>query len=379
MNNLSKKIVKFVLLGVLVILLVIAGLNSFYTIKEQEQAVVTTFGKPHAVSEPGLHLKIPFVQKVTKVNTTINGFAVGYDEATGTSIEDESLMITSDYNFVNVDFYVEYKVSDPIKAIYASDEPVFILKNVALSCIRSTIGMYDVDSVITTGKNEIQATIKERIMDRLEENNIGIQLINISIQDAEPPTAAVVEAFKAVETAKQGKETALNNANKYRNEQLPLAQAQADGVIKDAEATKTQRINEATAQVARFNAMYEEYVKNPTITKQRMFYEAMEEILPDLKVIIESGALLTCDNIYQASLLAMAAGADMAAVKQEIFDNMNMRKWVCVAADHMVVGDACDLVIMVMAGEDFGGATITNALYDAFVSVVGNPGEKLEK
>ena len=79
-----------------------------------------------------------------------------------------------------------------------------------------------------------------------------------------------------------------NNANKYRNEQLPLAQAQADGIIKDAEAQKTERINEATAQVARFNAMYEEYIKNPTITKQRMFYEAMEEVLPDLKVVIES-------------------------------------------------------------------------------------------
>ena len=99
-----------------------------------------------------------------------------------------------------------------------------------------------------------------------------------------------MEAFKAVETAKQGKETSLNNANKYRNEQLPQAQAEADAIIKDAEAQKAQRINEATAQVARFNAMYEEYIKNPEITKQRMFYEAMEEVLPGLKVIIESGS-----------------------------------------------------------------------------------------
>ena len=87
---------------------------------------------------------------------------------------------------------------------------------------------------------------------------------------------------------KQGKETALNNANKYRNEQIPQAQAAADAIIKAAEASKAERINEATAQVARFNAMYEEYIKNPEITKQRMFYEAMEEVLPDLKVIIES-------------------------------------------------------------------------------------------
>ena len=288
MNNFTKKIGKLILLGVLAVLLVLAGLNSFYTIKEQEQAVVTTFGKPHAVSEPGLHLKIPFVQKVTKVNTTINGFAVGYDEATGMSIEDESLMITSDYNFVNVDFYVEYKVSDPIRALYASDEPVVILKNIVLSCIRSTIGMYDVDSVITTGKNEIQATIKERIMERLEANNIGIQLINISIQDAEPPTDEVLEAFKEVETAKQGKETAINNAQKYRNEELPAAKAKVDQILKEAEAAKQARINEANGQVARFEATYAEYIKFPTVTKQRMFYETMEELLPHMTLIIDN-------------------------------------------------------------------------------------------
>lgn len=288
MNNFTKKIGKLILLGVLAVLLVLAGLNSFYTIKEQEQAVVTTFGKPHAVSEPGLHLKIPFVQMVTKVNTTINGFAVGYDEATGMSIEDESLMITSDYNFVNVDFYVEYKVSDPISALYASDEPVVILKNIVLSCIRSTIGMYDVDSVITTGKNEIQATIKERIMERLEANNIGIQLINISIQDAEPPTDEVLEAFKEVETAKQGKETAINNAQKYRNEELPAAKAKVDQILKEAEAAKQARINEANGQVARFEATYAEYIKFPTVTKQRMFYETMEELLPHMTLIIDN-------------------------------------------------------------------------------------------
>ena len=197
-------------------------------------------------------------------------------------------MITSDYNFVNVDFFVEYRFSDPVKAVFASSEPVNILKNISMSCIRTVIGSYPVDDVLTTGKNEIQAAIKEMIMQRLEEQDLGIQLVNITIQDSEPPTTEVMEAFKAVETAKQGKETALNNANKYRNEQIPSAEARADAIIQRAEAEKTARINEATAQVARFNAMYEEYIKNPEVTRQRMFFEAMEEILPELKVIIES-------------------------------------------------------------------------------------------
>lgn len=272
----------------LIIVLLIGIFGSTYQIREQEQAVLITLGKAQPVTNPGLHFKIPLIQQVKKVNTTIQGFSIGYNMDSNTTNEAESLMITSDYNFVNVDFFVEYRFSDPVKAVYASKNPEEILRNISQSCIRSVIGSYPVDEVLTTGKNEIQAAIKEMIMQDLEKQDIGVQLVNITIQDSEPPTAEVLEAFKAVETAKQGKETALNNANKYRNEQLPLAQAKADGVIKDAEATKTQRINEATAQVARFNAMYEEYIKNPTITRERMFYEAMEEILPDLKVIIES-------------------------------------------------------------------------------------------
>ena len=263
--------------------------GSFYQIQEQEQAVLVTLGTPKAVTETGLHFKIPFVQSVSKVNTTIQGFPIGYDEYDNLSEEDESLMITSDYNFINVDFYVEYRIGDPVKYLYDSEQPEEILKNVAQSCIRTVIGSYPVDDVLTTGKNEIQGKIKEKILAQMEEQDVGIQLVNITIQDSEPPTSAVMEAFKAVETAKQGKETALNNANKYRNEQLPKAEAQADEIIKNAEAEKQVRINEAEALVARFTAMFEEYVKNPVVTKQRMFYETMEDVLPGMKVIIDNG------------------------------------------------------------------------------------------
>lgn len=287
MDTTTKQIAKALGIAVLAIAVLVLGFNSLYTIKEQEQAVVTTFGVPSAVTEPGLHFKIPFIQEVTKVNTTIKGFAIGYDEKTNYRREEESLMITSNFNFVNVDFYVEYKVTDPIKALYASKEPVVILKNVAQSCIRSVVGQNDVDRVITTGKNEIQAEIKEKIIAELARQDIGISLVNITIQDAEPPTTEVMEAFKAVETAKQGKETAINNANKYRNEKIPYAEAQVDKITKDAEAKRTARINEAEGQAARFNALFEEYKKYPLITKQRMYYEVMEELLPELKLIID--------------------------------------------------------------------------------------------
>ena len=278
-----------VVVAVLVLALVLLS-QAFYIINEQENAVVVTFGSPAAVTEPGLHLKVPFVQKVRKVDMTIKSFPIGYDINTNESIPDESLMITADYNFVNVDFFVEYRVTDPVKAIYASREPVEILKALCQSYIRDTIGMYPVDDVITTGKSQIQAEIKDKISARLDQEDLGVQLVNITIQDAEPPTAEVLDAFKAVETAKQGKETAVNNANKYRSEQMPAAEAQADRILQQATADKEARINEATGQVARFNAMYAEYVNNPLVTRQRMFYEAMEEILPELRVIIQDGS-----------------------------------------------------------------------------------------
>jgi len=276
----------------LVLLAIVLISGSFYSIQEEEQAVVCTFGKPKAVTEPGLHFKVPIVQTVSKVNTTIQGFAIGYTSDyeynyNGAEGEEEGMMITSDYNFIKIDFYAEYRITDPVKALYASEDPQKILTNIAQNCIRTTIGSYGVDAVLTTGKNEIQANIKEIILEKLELLDIGIQLVNITIQDAEPPTEEVITAFKSVETAKQGKETSLNNANKYRNEQIPSAEARADKILQDAEAQKQARINEAEGQVARFNSMYDEYVKYPTITKQRMFYETMEDVLPGMKIIIQ--------------------------------------------------------------------------------------------
>lgn len=277
-----------VIFGVIILLILIGG--SFYSIQEEEQAVVCTFGSPKAVTTPGLHFKIPFVQTVTKVNTTIQGFTIGYRDNVSESYagdNQDALMITSDYNFIYVDFYAEYRVTDPVKALYASEDPVLVLENIAQNCIRTTIGSYSVDSVLTTGKNEIQSNIKQMILDKLEDYDIGILLVNITIQDATPPTAEVENAFKEVETAKQGKETALNNANKYRNEQIPNAEAESDKILQEAEAAKQERINEANGQAARFNSMYQEYVKFPDVTKKRMFYEAMENVLPDIKLVIQ--------------------------------------------------------------------------------------------
>lgn len=294
--------------GIAVVVLLLA--NGFYIIGEQENAVVTTFGVPHTVSTSGLHFKIPFIQQVQKVDMTIKGIPIGYDSQTNESYTNESLMITSDLNFVNVDFFLEYRVVDPVAYLYTSEEPTLILRTLAQSYIRDTIGLYPVDDVITTGKNQIQSEVKDKLAARIEEEGIGLQVVNMTIQDAEPPTAEVLAAFKEVENAKQGAETAVNNANKYRSEQLPAAEAQADQVRQNAQAAKESRINEANGQVARFNEMYEEYIKYPAITKQRMYYEAMEDVLPGLRVVITDGSGTRLDMFDLNDIAPAAAAAE---------------------------------------------------------------------
>ena len=272
--------------ALIVIFAVITGMNSYYVLDEDNYAVVTTLGNPQAVSKAGLHFKIPYVQNVRLVSKIITGMPIGYDFETKASIDEESVMITKDFNFVNTDFYLEYMVSDPVKYLYASQDPEATLKMLAQSYIRDTVGIYTVDDVITTGKAAIQSEIKEKLTNRMIQEDIGLSVVNITIQDAFPPTEEVMNAFKNVENAKQGKETAINNANKDRSEKIPQAEAECDQIIKEAEAEKQSRINEAQGQVSRFEQMYAEYSKYPLITKQRMFYETMEDVLPSLKVYI---------------------------------------------------------------------------------------------
>ena len=287
-------------------------LSAFYTVGETESVVVTTLGKATLVDEKGLHFKIPFVQKATKVDTTVRGIKIGYGEDSDGntySVEHESIMITSDYNFIDCDFYISYQVTDPIKYLYNSDYPDMIVKNIAMSCIRSTVSAFTVDNAITTGKAQIQSNVKAMMIAELEKQDIGITLVDASIQDVEPPTDDVIEAFTAVETAKQGKESAVNEANAYRNAKLPEAEAEADKIVQDAEAEKTARINEATGQAARFNEEYNEYVRYPLITKQRMFMETMSDVLPTLQVVIDQGNGEVM-KYYPITDLNKAAGID---------------------------------------------------------------------
>ena len=277
-------------LVVLVLLVVTAAMSCWYTVDDKQQAVVTTFGKVTDITSAGVHFKAPFgIQKVEKVDVNVyQKIELGYTSM-GDSYQvnaDESTMITGDYNLVNVDFFVEYRISNPERYLYASNDAELILRNLIQSQVRNVVGSSTVDAVLTDGKESIQMQVKSLVTEILMEYDIGLTLVDVRIQDAEPPTQEVIEAFKAVETAKQNAEAVVNQAKAYENAQIPAAQAQADKLIQNAEYLKQKRINEAKEQVAMFTAMYQEYALNPEITRSRMYYEAISEILPGVKLYI---------------------------------------------------------------------------------------------
>ena len=191
-----KKYGKIILIAALALILFIGAMTCFYTVDEKQQAVVTTFGKVTDVTGAGVHFKLPFgIQQAHMVDVNVfQKLELGYrtnSNGTSTSVESESSMITGDYNIVNVDFFVEYKISDPVKYLYASEAPKEVLRNLIQSQVRNVVGSSTVDATLTDGKAGIQAQVKNLVAQILQEYDIGLVLVDVRIQDAEPPTKEV--------------------------------------------------------------------------------------------------------------------------------------------------------------------------------------------
>lgn len=299
---------------IVIVILAMIGGTCWYTVDDKQQGVVTTFGKVTNITEAGMHFKLPFgIQKVSKVDVNVYqkiemGYRTDSSKAEGyVLVDNESKMITGDYNIVNVEFFVEYKVSDPEKYLFSSYQPEVILRNLVQSQVRNVVGSTGVDSVLTNGKELIQQQVKELIIEVLNKYDIGLMLTDVKIQDSEPPTKDVTAAFKEVETAKQGAETVINKAKAYENAEVPKAQSEADKFLQNAEYLKQRRINDATEQIALFEAMYSEYANNPKITRSRMYYELMTTLMPNVKVYIntsENGVdmMLPLESFFEDSI-----------------------------------------------------------------------------
>lgn len=296
----------------LVLLVLVCFFSSFYTVSETEQAIVERFGAYQKTELAGPHFHLPFIEGVRKVSTANRFLTVGYVPETNENILEESKMITGDNNIANIDFYVVWRVLDGYNFLYNSEEPEAIFKSLIQSAARSVIGSQRIDDVLTSGKIQIQSDIKDRILAGLEEYSLGITLVDLIIQDAEPADneyGQVTAAFKDVENAKQEQERLENEGYAYSNREVPKAKAEADKIERSAEAYKEARIAQANGEVAEFVAMYEEYSKNPEIVKERMFLEMIEKVYPELDLFIDTSDSNASSNILKLLPLEVTSNA----------------------------------------------------------------------
>ncbi len=277
---------------VTVVVALVVGFGSFFQIGTEEEGVVTRFGKHVRTVDPGLKMKIPFLEKVYKVpveRQKKQEFGFRTDQAnirtqysrTGTVTEDEAIMLTGDLNLANVQWVVQYRVSNPYNYLFKVRDPDNTLRDLSEAITRQIVGDRTVNEVLTVGRAEIASEVKILLQEMAREYSLGIEIAQVVLQDINPPES-VKQAFNAVNEAQQERETLINEAKSEYNKVIPRARGQAQETIQKAEGYATKRVNNAEGEVARFNALYEEYIRAPEVTKRRIYLETLQEILPKI-------------------------------------------------------------------------------------------------
>lgn len=276
---------------VLIMILGVVAMTSWYTVDESEQAVLLTFGKlEEGIVGPGLHFKMPWpIQQVETISKETFSLQFGYKEENGKVVEEfpqDTKMITGDENIVLADLVVQWKITNPGKFLYNSENPRNILYNATSASLRGVIGSSKIDSVLTSGKAEIEADVRELLTSLVDEYDIGVSILAVKLQDVELPNEAVRKAFTQVTDARETMNTKINEAKKYANKRTQEAEGEKDALISRAEGDRAARIEIAKGDVAVFNALYNEYKNQPAITRNRLILETLDEVLPNADIYI---------------------------------------------------------------------------------------------
>jgi modulator of FtsH protease HflK len=279
--------VLWVILGLLVVWIVP---GTFYFVEPDEEGVVTRFGKFHRTTSPGLHFKFPspIEHAATPKIRQIQRAEIGFRASEGRPIQRvpaESLMLTGDQNIIDINLVVQYKIMDSVQYLFNVRRPHKLIRDSTETVIRGITGSKKIDEALTTGKAEIQILAKDRIQALLDRYKSGLQVVTIQLQDVHPPEQ-VAAAFKDVVSAREDKERMINEAQGYRNTVIPQARGEAAKIVREAEGYREQNIKRAEGDAKRFTQQYVEYKKAPTITRQRIYLETMEEVLPNVKKFV---------------------------------------------------------------------------------------------
>src|SRR5713226_3895324 len=281
----------------IVILLVTLIWTACYTVQAESEGVVLRFGKFLKTVEPGLHFKLPLgIDKVAVLPTRRQlklefGFVTpGYtnpDQPTKDA-EEERSMVTGDLNAALVEWVVQYRIDDPKQYLFDVRNPAQTLRDLSEAAMREVIGDRTVDEVITIGRQDIEVSALARMQELAKRYALGVRVDQVQLKNVNPP-AEVQASFNEVNKAQQDRENAINIANGDYNEAVPRAKGQADQAIRAAEGYRFKRVNEAQGDVASFNAMLEQYIKAPEITRTRLYLETMGDVLSATgeKIIID--------------------------------------------------------------------------------------------
>jgi membrane protease subunit HflK len=273
-------------------------LTGFFRVQPNQQAVQLIFGKPYGKPvEPGLHYNLPApIGKVEVVNVqdqrrTVIGARGATDRGTFTRgprpTSTENLMLTGDENIVDIEFAVLWAIKDVFRYAFAVRNPEENVRAAAEAAMREVIGKSNLQYAQTEGRTRIEQDTKDLMQRILDEYGLGVRIAQVQLLRVDPPQE-VIGAFRDVQAARADKERNINEANTYRNQVLPRAKGEAASIIQRAEGYKAQTVARAKGDVERFDQVYEQYAKAKDITSERMYLEAIEEVLRNVnKVMVD--------------------------------------------------------------------------------------------
>ncbi len=259
---------------VLAIAVVAWGISGFYTIKEAEQGIVLRFGQFDRTVSPGLSWRPTFIEshRVVDVNNV-------------KSTQTRGSMLTKDENLVEVDLTVQYRIQDPRAYLFAATSPEDSLSQALDSALRYVVGHSTMDDVLTSGRAKMRMEVWNELDRIIEPYGIGLEIREVAIQDVRPPTQ-VRSSFDDAVAAREDEERLIKEAEAYAAEREPRARGEAKRILEDAEAYRQQVTLEATGEVARFDKLLPEYLAAPQITRDRLYLEAMEQVVTGSRSVV---------------------------------------------------------------------------------------------
>jgi membrane protease subunit HflK len=280
--------------------LIILLATSVYIVDQTEKAVITRFGKYIDTKEKGLHFKLPFgIDRNYTVNvTSVQTQEFGTRSARGSSSfssgradaqNNESTMLTGDLNIVDVEWIIQYLIEDPRAWVFNVNDRIPTIRDISRSAINMLVGDRAIMDIMMSERSAIGVAGMDFMNDKFREYGLGINVIAVELQNVLPPVGEVQKAFDDVNVANQDKERLINEGQQVYNEQIPKTRGEAASMIQVAKGYAAERVNRASGDVARFNVVYDEYRRSPEVTRQRLYYEMVEEVFKDEKgtVIID--------------------------------------------------------------------------------------------